>query len=372
MLVRLRDLTGATAVDLAVVLVLGVTAGIDAFVGSGWQGPRPVNAVVVALLAAALLWRRRLPLSVLTFVATATVVTSLAFGSSDSSTGFFFIVVAAYSAAAHATRPFVAAAVLAVAIGVHDLRDPKVTGFADALYAATVIALVFLFGLGMRARQARTAAVERERDQVGAAAVEEERRRIARELHDIISHSLGVLVLQAGAAEQVLDRDPERAREVLRSIRATGQQAIGEMGTMLALVRGEAESSRQPQPSLADLGRLVATTREAGLHVELAIEGEPCELPAALELSAFRIIQEGLTNALKHAGAAQVQVALRYGERNLEVAVTDDGTGSASGPGTRRGLAGIGERVAVFGGLFEAGPQPEGGWRVRAALPLTR
>jgi signal transduction histidine kinase len=221
----------------------------------------------------------------------------------------------------------------------------------------------------MRARQARTATVERQRDEVGAAAAEDERRRIARELHDIISHSLGVLVLQAGAAEQVLERDPDRAREVLRSIRATGQQAIGEMGTMLAVVRGEAEPSRQPQPTLADVEALVATTRETGLSVDLQIEGTPCELSAALELSAFRIVQEALTNALRHAGQAHVKATVRYAERDLEIEVADDGAGSANGPGTRRGLAGIGERVAVFGGQFEAGPRPEGGWTVRAVLP---
>ena len=331
-----------------------------------------MNAAVVAVLAVALLWRRRRPLTVLAIVAAASVCLSLTFGASDSSTGFFFLVVAAYSAAAHSEQPGVAAIVVGVAIAAHDVRDPKVTSFGDALYAATVIALVFLVGLGMRARQARTATVERERDQVGATAAENERRRIARELHDIISHSLGVLVLQAGAAEQVLDRDPERAREVLRSIRTTGQQAIGELGTILALVRGEAESSRRPQPTLADLERLVTTTREAGLRVELEIDGTPCDLPAALELSAFRIVQEGLTNALKYAGDARVKVRLHYGERCLEVGVTDDGAGSANGPGTRRGLAGIGERVAVFGGRFEAGPRPEGGWSVHAALPLTR
>jgi signal transduction histidine kinase len=368
----IRDLTGATPADVAVAFLLGVTAEIDLFVGSGWQGPRPVNMVVNAALAVALLWRRRWPLSVLAFVAATAVVLSLAFGSSDSSTGFFFVVVATYSAAAHAAQPLLAALLLAVAIAVHDLRDPKVASFGGAIYAATVIVLVFLFGLGMRARQARTAVVERERDQLAVAAVEEERRRIARELHDIISHSLGVLVLQAGAAEQVVERDPERAREVLRSIRSTGQQAIGEMGTLLGLVRGEAEASLEPQPSLVDLERLVARTREAGLRVELEIEGERCELPAALELSAFRIVQEGLTNALKHAGNAQAQVILRYGQHHLEVEVSDDGDGSWNGAGSRRGLAGIGERVAVFGGRFEAGPRPEGGWTVRAALPLTR
>ena len=201
--------------------------------------------------------------------------------------------------------------------------------------------------------------------------MEEERRRIARELHDIISHSLGVLVLQAGAAEQVLERDPERAREVLHSIRATGQEAIGEMGTLLGLIRGEAVASREPQPSLADLDRLVAKMREAGLDVGLEIQGERRPLPAALELSAFRIVQEGLTNALKHAGPAHTCVRLRYGDDELEVEVADDGNGNGNGRGNRRGLAGIGERVAVFGGRLDAGPRPDGGWTLRAGFPLT-
>jgi signal transduction histidine kinase len=213
--------------------------------------------------------------------------------------------------------------------------------------------------------------LEREQEQRATAAVEEERRRIARELHDIISHSLGVLVLQAGAAEQVLERDPERAREVRRSSRATGQEAIGEMGTLLGLIRGEAVASREPQPSLADLDRLVAKMREAGLDVGLEIQGERRALPAALELSAFRIVQEGLTNALKHAGPAHARVLLRYGDDELEVEVADDGSGNGNGRGNRRGLAGIGERVAVFGGRLDAGPRPDGGWTLRAGFPLT-
>jgi signal transduction histidine kinase len=372
MLDRIRHTTGATIADIGVACLLGIVSEIDLYVGSGWQGPRPLNAAVNAALAVALLWRRRRPLAVLGLVATAAVVLSLAFGSSDASTGFFFVVVAVYSAAAHARNPALAAGIVAVAIGVHDLRDPKITSFGDAIYAAVVVALVFLFGLGMRARQARTALVERERDQVAATAVEAERRRIARELHDIISHSLGVLVLQAGAAEQMLERDPERARQALRSIRLTGQQAIGEMGALLALARGESSSSREPQPSLADLERLVARMREAGLRADLEIEPGSGDLSAALELSAFRIVQEGLTNALKHAGDANVHVVVRCGDDELEVEVSDNGKGAAGARGSRRGLAGIGERVALFDGRFEAGPQPEGGWMLRAVLPRTR
>jgi signal transduction histidine kinase len=264
-------------------------------------------------------------------------------------------------------------------VAVVTLRDPEIHTFGDAIWSATLLGLVFLAGLAGRSLQARASAVEqraaaldREEEERAAAAAAEERRRIARELHDIVSHSLGVLVLQAGAAEQVLERDPDRAREVLRSIRATGQEAIGEMGTLLGLIRGEAVAAREPQPSLADLEGLIARTREAGLAVELEVEGDRRALPAALELSAFRIVQEGLTNALKHARTAQARVILRYGERELEVEVRDDGTGSANGRGSRRGLAGIGERVAVFGGRLEAGPRPDGGWTLRAAFPLSR
>jgi signal transduction histidine kinase len=143
------------------------------------------------------------------------------------------------------------------------------------------------------------------------------------------------------------------------------------MGTLLGLIRGEAVASREPQPSLADLDRLVAKMREAGLDVGLEIQGERRPLPAALELSAFRIVQEGLTNALKHAGPAHARVRLRYGDDELEVEVADNGNGNGNGRGNRRGLAGIGERVAVFGGRLDAGPRPDGGWTLRAGFPLT-
>ena len=358
--------------DAAVALVLGVVAETSVFVGSGWRGPAPLNAAGTALVAVSLLWRRSRPMVVLGLFAAVMSALALAFGSSDSPTGLFLLMVALYSAGAYGSRPIVGVALLGLIATVHLVRDRQVTSFGDAVYLFAVLGLVFLVGMGMRARVARTAEVERERDTVAAIAVEEERRRIARELHDIISHSLGVLVLQAGAVEQVLERDPERAREALRSIRAIGQEAIAEMGTLLSLVRSEAESSRQPQPSLADLDALVQRTRDAGLGVKLQIEGEPCQLPAPLELSAYRIVQEGLTNALKHAGRAQARVTVRYGDDRLEVEVIDDGAGAGNGAGTRSGLAGIGERVAVFGGRFEAGPQPDGGWGVRAALPLAR
>jgi len=241
-----------------------------------------------------------------------------------------------------------------------------------------MIGLALAVGFAMRTRQVRTNALEeradaleQEQEQRAAAAAAEERQRIARELHDVISHSLGVMVLQAGAADQVVERDPARAREVLASIRTTGQEAIGEMSTLLGLIRAEAPEPLEPQPSLGDLDRLVARTNEAGLPTRLEVEGERRPLPAALELSAYRIVQEGLTNAMKHAGPAHARVIVRYGQRELSVEVADDGAAAGrNGSGGRRGLAGIAERVAVFGGQLDAGPAAEGGWTLRAAFPI--
>ena len=377
--IRARQALGAPVADLALAVVLAVFAVLDVLLSPDWRGPMAVNAVAVPAMAMSLAWRRRRPMVSLATVMGGLAFLSLAFGASETWSGVFLTVLAVYSAAAYASHTLVAVAVVAAGVAVYTVRDPQVETFGDAVWGSSLLGLTFLAGLAGRALQARTSAVEqraeaieREEKARAAAAAAEERQRIARELHDIISHSLGVLVLQAGAAEQVLARDPERAREVLRSIRATGQEAIGEMGMLLGLVRGDAEASREPQPSLADLDLLVAKTREAGLPVDLTVEGEPRTLPAALELSAFRVVQEGLTNAVKHAGLTPTGVTVRYGEQELEVEVADEGAGAGNGLGGGRGLAGIAERVTVFRGRLEAGPRTDGGWTLRAVFPLAR
>jgi signal transduction histidine kinase len=361
--------------DVALALSLAVLGEVDVFFGD-WRGPHAVNAVVVPLMALALAWRRVWPVTVLAFNVVCIGVLSIAFGGSETSTAVFIMVTAVFSAAAHGEQPAITIVLSVAAAAIQTGLDPQIKTFGDSVWDLMLVSVTLVVGFGMRARttalEHHAKTLEREQDARAEAAVDEERRRIARELHDIVSHSLGVLVLQAGAAEQVLERDPQRAREVLRSIRATGQEAIGEMGTLLGLIRGEAVSSREPQPSLADLDRLVAKMREAGLDVGLEIEGERRALPAALELSAFRIVQEGLTNTLKHAGPAHARVILRYGVEELQVEVADDGSGNGNGNGSRRGLAGVGERVAVFGGRLDAGPGPDGGWTLRAGFPLTR
>jgi signal transduction histidine kinase len=376
---HLRKALAGPSADFALAAVLVVFALLDVLLSPEWRGPAAVNVVVVPAMALSLAWRRKRPLTVLAVVVGGYVGLSLAFGATQSWSFTFIVITALYSAVVYGVRPLLAAAMATLGVVTASLTDPLVSSFGDAVWGPSLIVLTVgagLTGRGIRARtntlEYRAEALEREEQRRAAEAAAEERRRIARELHDIISHSLGVVVLQAGAAEEVLDRDPTRAREVLESIRATGQEAIGEMGTLLGLLDSSPRSSREPQPSLADLDGLVSRMRDAGLSVDLAIEGQRRALPAALELSAFRVIQEGLTNSLKHSRARHVRAVLRYGEGELQVDVSDDGAAAGNGAGARRGLAGMRERVEVFGGRLEAGPQPAGGWRLRATFPVLR
>ncbi|HEV3463585.1 MAG TPA: histidine kinase, partial [Actinomycetota bacterium] len=251
---------------------------------------------------------------------------------------------------------------------------------------------------------ARTVELEREREERAKLAVAEERARIARELHDVVAHSVSVMVVQAGAARRTLATSPGQATTALGQIESTGRQALVEMRRLLGLLRdgdgdgedGEVAAALTPQPSLAHLESLAAAAREAGLPVEIVVEGEPRPLPAGVDLSAYRIVQEALTNSLKHTGPARASVRLCYGREALEVQVLDDGPGPGAAPGGGglavvtlgpegvlpvsgarpttgggHGLIGMRERVALFGGTLEAGPRPGGGYRVAARLPLS-
>ncbi len=187
----------------------------------------------------------------------------------------------------------------------------------------------------------------------------------------MVAHSVSVMVVQAGAAEAVLRGDPGRALEPLRAVQETGRQALVELSRLVGLLRQDGhELGLAPQPGLDALDGLLAQVRESGLPVELAVEGGRRPLPLGVDLSAYRIVQEALTNALKHAGRASVEVCIRYGPGELEIEVLDDGGGTGNGHVGGHGLAGMRERVAVFGGDFLAGPREEGGWSVRASLPL--
>ncbi len=224
----------------------------------------------------------------------------------------------------------------------------------------------------MSVLELRAEKAELEREQRAAEAAKEERARIARELHDVIAHSVSVMVVQAAAAEEVLRKSPERALEPIRAVQDTGRQALAEMARLLGMLRRDgAELGLAPQPGLDDLAALVEQTRIAGLPVELRVEGVARPVPLGADLSAYRIVQEALTNARKHAGEARATVTVRYQTEALEIEVVDDGHAAGNGDGGGHGLVGMRERVALFGGELKAGPQPGGGFCVSAHLPLT-
>jgi signal transduction histidine kinase len=213
----------------------------------------------------------------------------------------------------------------------------------------------------------------READERLRIAVEEERRRMARELHDVVAHAVSVMLIQAGAARQVVETSPERATEALLTVESTGREAMAELRRLLGVLNDDGEAAGlAPQPGLADVGPLIDRVHEAGLPVELEVSGTPVDLPASLDVTVYRIVQEALTNALRYARGARTVVRLAWDEAQLRVEVLDDGPSSPAeaGEGSGRGLVGMRERAGQVGGRLEAGPRLGGGYAVRAWLPL--
>jgi signal transduction histidine kinase len=202
-------------------------------------------------------------------------------------------------------------------------------------------------------------------------AVAAERARIARELHDVVAHCVSVMVIQAGAAEDLLDRDAEAARQPLRAVQHTGAQAVAELGHMLGLLRGaSAPDALLPQPGVGQVPELVGHVRDAGLPVDYGVEGAPRDLPPGVDVALYRLVQEALTNVLKHARGARATVVLRYTDSAVELAVRDDGRAVDPGAGPGHGLIGMRERVVLYGGTLDAGPRPGGGFAVEVVIPL--
>jgi signal transduction histidine kinase len=243
---------------------------------------------------------------------------------------------------------------------------------AEVAFGLFITFLVWYIGRRIRIRGERAAQLERERAAEARRAIAEERTRIARELHDVVAHRVSLMTVQAGAAKTVVADDPQGAAQAMEAVENAGRQALGELRHLLDVLRPDAEmDGLRPQPGLADVPRLVDQFEEAGLDVSLTIEGQASNLPARVDLSAYRIVQEALTNVLKHAGStARTEVRLSTDHRVLAIEVVDNGHGDTILPGSGQGIVGMRERAQLLGGSLDAGPRPGGGFQVVALLPI--
>jgi signal transduction histidine kinase len=256
-------------------------------------------------------------------------------------------------------------------------NDPS-HSIGDLIFTPVQVATAWLAGWGVRlqatqaeAAEQRAETAERERESAARVAVAEERTRIARELHDIVAHSVSVMVLQVGAVRHRLPDTQAQDKEALRSVEQAGRAALTEMRRLLGAMRQDGQAADlAPQPGLDSLDALLGDVERAGLPVHLDHAGERVPLPRAIDLSAFRIIQEGLTNVLKHAHASHADVTIRYGSDDLQIQVSDDGRGAVPTDGHGHGLVGVRERVKIYGGEMSTGTAPGGGFVLNARLPL--
>jgi len=337
------------------------------------------NAISVALLLAglsSLIWRRPPALPVL--MASIVIFALYDLTGTASPLLAFAPLMALYAVAAN-SRPVVsggAAAALAVgAVAVFLANTGPLDD--DILDYLLSVATAWLLGYGVWLNRARTSlladqAAQLTREQVAQtqAAVRQEQTRIARELHDIVAHRVVVMIAQAGASKRIFDAEPERARRALTSIENLGREALIEMRRLLGVLWTQDDGSKAPQPGLADLPGLITQMERAGLPVELTVSGERRSLPAGIELNAYRIVQEALTNALKHAGPARAEVELTYRAELLELRIRDNGCGSSPLRTPGHGLVSMRQRVALLGGEMTAGPRTGAGFQVTAKLPL--
>ncbi|MEV1130004.1 sensor histidine kinase [Agromyces sp. NPDC049794] len=367
----------ALAATVALMGIAEVWVPFESVEGTG----SPIVSSVVILVSAALIALRRTRTGLLAGVPLAWIIATIA---SDGHPQVLFfgglvpLMLALYSGVRHGTvrvAAIVCGSVLATIL-LGDLFIPELQEPSEILFHWGVTIAVFLVGFGLRLSERRAvdaalraAAAEAEAERASLRAVAEERTRIARELHDILGHSLSVMVVQAGAAAQVVDEDPETARRALEAIRATGSESLAEIRRVVSLLR-EDRPDLSPQPGITRIPELIDQARADGLQVEYTVDDDAFELSAGRQLVVYRVVQESLTNIRRHTRATAANVSVRRRDGEVLITVTDDGHTSFDAPATTgHGLLGMRERVALYGGTLETG-QEQGGWRVHAVVPV--
>jgi signal transduction histidine kinase len=366
--------------DLLLAGVLSAAAVVEALTVEAGGGSRVATAATSLLCAALVALRRRRPALAGVGVAATLLLKNVLGGFPELVVPLIAGVVTIYSVGAHLDRResrVTFAAMLALDVAAVPFSEHHAPG--DYVFAVAAFILPWFAGRLVHERAQRAQSLERvaetldrERDAQSRLAVAEERARIARELHDVIAHGVSVMVVQAAGAEEVLSRgEPGRALDAMRSIQVMGRESIAELGRLLGVLQSEnGRADLQPQPGLAQLDVLCRQVRETGLPVALELDGEVSGLPAGLDLAAYRIVQEALSNTLKHAGQASARVHVRRTPTRLNIEVTDDGTGAPRLNGTGHGIVGMRERATLYRGELDVGPLNGRGFRVRASFPL--
>ena len=366
------------AAFMAVISVVGVLGG-----DPSWGKPKALGVALALLSTVPVAWRARWPLLAAAIVLAANGACIYAAAPQQAAfQPFVALVLTAYSVGSRAEgrrAVWVAAALAVAAIPVFVAAIVHGQQAGNAIPSYVWLLAAWVVGRSVQSWRRKNGALEaanrelaEQRELQAQAAVMVERGRIARELHDVVAHNVSMMVVQAGAAARVLHGEQPDVRNALDVIAVTGRETVDEMRALLGMLRSDdGPDALKPQPGLADLDQLFCGVREAGLAVALRIEGSRRPLPPALDLSAFRIVQEALTNTLKHAGPAQARVTVRYEDQAVELEIADTGRGPFRDRGTGHGLVGMRERAAMFGGVLEAAPGAGGGFTVRARLPHT-
>jgi signal transduction histidine kinase len=378
---RIRELWATDRGRLAHYVVGASLAVLVVVEMSAFDATSPIVVCAGVVAAIALLLTRDAPFvaPLVVLAAQAVIVWDLGEAAEDLGSPFFVVIffvpwcLGVYNPPRRAVVGLLAAESLGVWANVHFTPTASDYFFVALLIAASWATGVFVGRRTAHAREMADRAHRLEVEQRDAAerAVAEERQRIARELHDVIAHSVSVMTVQAGAVRRLLRPEQEKERQALETVEATGREALTEMRRLVGLLREQgAMVEFSPQPGLGTMGDLLNNVRSAGLPVELAVDGTPRELPPGIDLAAFRVVQEALTNALKYGGTAHAWVSLHWRDDELELEVANDGRGEGDGSGGGHGLAGMRERVSLYGGVVDSGPRDGGGYVVRARLPL--